>query len=322
MLPSCDLKVFIADCTRGESEARAAFQEGYGALIYTFPVRIFHRPEEEAGNFYLYVFEKGRIFKRIKSFEGRNAMQFETYLSYYVLRDLWLEWVRTTEQVDMASLDMPVGVGAISESGQTLTMQDRLSTEDPTPDTVLVQADESKEVERVLHQLDAEKRVVLKLLALGTVELEPGDVRSIVQIASRSIRETLELIEEVTSALSTKLRKAQEKQEALHVVSYWIHTYQRRITALEERLQVSCLQGDTQAVHRLTRDKAELERKLSWRYRQQAKLHEELQKFDIRPSYKDIARILNLPLGTICSRIARAREEFGHRLAMARDIQE
>ena len=55
---SQDLKTFTTACARGDPEARTAFQERYSALIYTFPVRIFGLPEDETGDFYLYVFEK------------------------------------------------------------------------------------------------------------------------------------------------------------------------------------------------------------------------------------------------------------------------
>jgi RNA polymerase sigma factor (sigma-70 family) len=316
-----DPKAFITDCVRGDAEARTAFQEQYGPLIYSFPVRIFHLPEDEAGNFYLYVFEQERIFRRIRSFEGRNAIQFETYLSYYVLRDLFLEWVRTTERVDVVSLELPIAGNTAGDGARTPTLQDVLAAEDPTPDAVLEEADATREVQEVLDQLDAEKRLILKLLNLGAVDLAPDDVRLLAQTASCSIREALERVEEVASALSAKTSKAQEKRAALHAVSHWIHTYQRRIAALEEDIRVSRLQGNAQAGPGLTHDKAELERKLAWRYRQQARLRQELEKFDIRPAYKDIARLLNLSLGTVCSRIARAREEFGHRLARARDMQ-
>jgi RNA polymerase sigma factor (sigma-70 family) len=294
-----------------------AFQERYSALIYTFPGRLFGLPEDEAGDFYLYVFEKERIFRRISSFEGRNAMQFETYLSYYVLRDLFLEWVRTREQVDMVSLDAPVGETPAAGE-RTSTVQDILPAVESTPDAAVTEADEAQEVEGILRQLDVEKRVLLKLLALGTVELAPDDIRAIAQLASRSIRETLERLEEVSAGLSAKAIKAQEKREVLYTVSHWIHTYQRRLMALEEHVRVGHFQGDSQALSRLTHDKAELERKLVWRYRQQARLREELRKFDVRPSYKDNASLLNLAEGTVCSRIARAREEFGRRLAVAR----
>jgi DNA-directed RNA polymerase specialized sigma24 family protein len=60
--------------------------------------------------------------------------------------------------------------------------------------------------------------------------------------------------------------------------------------------------------------KAELERKLAWRYLQQAKLRVELQTYHVRPSCKEIASLLNVSLGSICSKIARARAALGNEL--------
>ena len=76
-------------------------------MIYAFPVRFFHLQESDAGAFYLYAFEKERIFRRLQTFQGRNAIQFTTYLSFHVLRDLVLEWLRTREDVELLSLDTP-----------------------------------------------------------------------------------------------------------------------------------------------------------------------------------------------------------------------
>jgi RNA polymerase sigma factor (sigma-70 family) len=312
-----DVQVLIARCVEGDPDARTEFQSAYGPLIYTFPIRIYHRSEEEAGDFYLYAFEEERIFKRIRTFQGRNAIQFETYLSYYVLKDLFLEWMRATERVDTVSLDMPV-TSAEAANERTITLQDVLAAEDPTPEAILVESDAIKEVERVLQQLDVEKRLILKLLALGTIELEPDDVRMLAQIASRSIGDTLEIIDEVTASLAAKTVKAQDKWETLHTIAYWIQTYQRRLAELEGHIPRARLRGDAKTMPALAHEQAELERKLAWRYEQQHRVREELQKSDLRPAYKDIARLLNAPLGTVCSKISRAREEFGQKLAVAR----
>jgi DNA-directed RNA polymerase specialized sigma24 family protein len=313
-----DLRSLIEKCANGEPEAQVAFQEQYGWLIYTLPTRLFRLPAEEAGNFYLYVFERERIFKRARSFQGRNAMQFETYLAYYVLKDLLLDWVRTRERVEEISLDAPLQNPAVLPA-QSRTGYDILAADPLAPDTVLIASDEVDKITHAFDQLDDEKRLSLKLLALWTIELTPDDIRCLAYLASRSIRETLDLLEEVKTALAIKADKVQEKRDALHTVAYWIHTYQRRIAALDEHLQMQHSQGATHEMSRLTHDKAELERKLAWRYRQQAKLWEELQRVDICPSYKDIARLLNRPVGTICSRIARAREALEQALTVARD---
>ena len=129
-----DVKVLIERCVKEDPDARLEFQQQYAAVIYSFPIRIFHLSEEEAGDFYLYVFEQGRIFRRVQSFEGKNAIQFETYLSSYVLRDLCLEWMRTTERVDVVSPDMPV-TGAEATNGRSpcrMSSQRRIPPQKPS----------------------------------------------------------------------------------------------------------------------------------------------------------------------------------------------
>jgi hypothetical protein len=78
---STDIHAFLLACANGDHEARLHFQEEYGEDIYHFPIKIYRLPEEEAGDFYLYVFENERIFTRVRTFEGRHSIQFRTFLS-------------------------------------------------------------------------------------------------------------------------------------------------------------------------------------------------------------------------------------------------
>jgi DNA-directed RNA polymerase specialized sigma24 family protein len=64
--------------------------------------------------------------------------------------------------------------------------------------------------------------------------------------------------------------------------------------------------------HALQRERQELERKLAWRYRQQETLRREVLRAQACPPYRDIARLFNWPLGSVGTRIARAREALRH----------
>jgi hypothetical protein len=86
-----------------------AFQDAYGALIYTFPIAAFRLSVKRRCDFTCTSLRAN--LQRLSSFEGRNAIQFETYLSYHVLRDLCLNGYAPEEHLETVSLDAPVGEG-------------------------------------------------------------------------------------------------------------------------------------------------------------------------------------------------------------------
>jgi len=94
--PDLQLKGILDACAEGDPASRSKFQDLFGRFIYNYPIRLFHVSENRVADFYIYVFENDRIFRRMAGFEGKVA-QLKTYLSYYVLRDLYLEWQRTQE---------------------------------------------------------------------------------------------------------------------------------------------------------------------------------------------------------------------------------
>jgi RNA polymerase sigma factor (sigma-70 family) len=302
-----EVRALLQRCIRGEPEAQTAFQEAYGALIYSFPVRIHGLGEAEAGDFYLYAFESGRVFKRAQTFEGRHNIQFTNYLSFYVLRDLLYEWLRTRREVETVSLDAAPSVDdprpELSES-----MGERVFSTTITPEESLLAEDRRLEIVRALETLDEEKRLLIKLLCLADFDLEPGDVRSIARISGRGIRETLQIIDDIEQAMGKRAIRWRERQEKVTTVHAWIMTYQRRLRQLDEHLDRHVQPSQRVDLHGLEAERDDLRRKLAWRYRQQASLQREAMAVHIRPSYKELVRLLDWPLGSVCSRVARARE--------------
>src|SRR5262249_400897 len=108
MARSEDVRGLIRRCAEGDPAARRRFQDEFGRDIYGFPVRVYGVAAERAADFYVFVFEHDRVFTRMRTFEGRNGSQFRTFLAYYVLKGLFLEWQRAQRDLDTVSLSAPV----------------------------------------------------------------------------------------------------------------------------------------------------------------------------------------------------------------------
>jgi hypothetical protein len=74
-----DVRELVRGCAAGDGAARRAFQDRFGEDVYNFPVKIYGVSAERAADFYVYVFEADRIFTRMRTFEGRNGIQFRTF---------------------------------------------------------------------------------------------------------------------------------------------------------------------------------------------------------------------------------------------------
>jgi RNA polymerase sigma factor (sigma-70 family) len=313
-----DILDLIRACFTGDGEARRRFQEEYGEDIYNFPVKIYGAPLEEAGDFYLYVFEKDRIFTRIRTFEGRNSIQFRTFLSYYVLKHLFLEWQRSSKELETVSLQTPVGS---SVEGERALLEDVLP-DSATLETAEIGSPEEESATEAWRALDPQERLDLKLLSLLECDLGPEDVRLLARISGRSIADTLALLAEVQEGLKRKDEKLSQLRDELDAVWGWILLRQKELQEIDEKIHLLTARGDTEA--KLLAQKKALEQTLAKRYRQKERLTEEIRTYKMTTPYKDIARLLNLTVGTVCSRIFRLRErlirEFGERWALEEDI--
>src|SRR5262245_31442842 len=170
-------RAFPAAAAGADPAARRVFLERFAEDVYNFPVKIYGVPAEHAADFYLYAFERDRIFTRLRSFEGRNAIQLRTFLAYYVLRALFLDWQRGRRELETVSMDSEPG----PDGGATLG--DRLASpaaDDPEP----IGADEGAMAD-VWAGLAPEERLDLKLLSLLEHDLDGDDMRLLSQLARR-----------------------------------------------------------------------------------------------------------------------------------------
>src|SRR5262249_6500762 len=105
--PIEDIFELIRACAAGDAPARRQFQDEYGEDIYYFPVTLQGLPLEKAGDFYVYAFDHDRIFTRLLTFAGRRKIQFRTFLSFFVLKSLFFDWLRTLKEIDTISSETP-----------------------------------------------------------------------------------------------------------------------------------------------------------------------------------------------------------------------
>ena len=302
---SVDLCEFLNACAAGDTAARQRFQETYGEDIYNFPVKIYGTPIEEAGDFYLYVFEKDRIFIRLKTFEGRNSIQFRTFLSYYVLKHLFVEWRRTCKEIETVSLQTPVDDS--DDGSRTL--------EDILPGSVAIDRGSSDEMLRemtteTLKALTPEEQLHLKLLSLLEYPLNSEDIYLLAKISGRTVHDTLMLLAEVQDNLKQKDEKLARLHDELDSVWGWIVLRQKELQELNRQVNFLSVGENIVTSKKLLAQKHALEHTLAKRTRQRERLVEELQTYKLTPPYKDIARLLNATTGSVYSRIFRLREQF------------
>ena len=299
-----DVHELIRACASADAAARHTFQERYGQDIYNFPVKIYGVPADRAVDFYVYAFERDRIFVRMRTFEGRNGIQFRTFLAYYVLRSLFLEWQRGNRELDTVSLsDHELAAGEAADPRIEFAT-------DETPSALVP----SETVSTLWRGLGPEEQLDLKLLSLLEYHLTAEDVRLLSQVSRRPLEDTIALLAEVEAGLRDRDVKLAKLRDELDSVWGWIVLRQRELQETSEKLRLMGSDHHSVAARRLAERREGLERALAKRVRQRESLLEEIGGFKMTTPYKDIARLLNLTVGTVCSRIFRLRQRLERRL--------
>lgn len=288
------VRELIARCLDGDVDAARSFQEAYGELIYGYPIRVYRTPADEAGDFYVFAFQGGRIFRRLRTFEGRAP--FRAYLLGFVLDDLVLEWKRRERRIETVSIE---------DIGE---LPDREQSEVDMMNEGNGRWREQGNIDELLTSLDPSKTVVFKLLHAEDCELTPEELRYLASASRRSLPEVVAAVEHLRATIRDREAALRGIEDNLDSVQAWIQLYQRRLRRIAEDL--NSVQSESRAAAKLREEKVELERKIERRGRQRDKLVGQAKRRKVTAPYKDIAAVLNTTVGNVGSQIARLREEL------------
>lgn len=282
-----EARELIDRCLTGTPDAIDEFQRQYGALIYSYPMRVYRMPPEDAGDFYVFTFEKGRIFRRTQTYEGRTSLR--SYLSGFVLDNLVLEWKRGAREVETVSIE------TLSE----------------LPDNNAPDASHGSgrpSLNEILTSIDAAKAVMLKLLFIEDCDLQVGDLRHLAELSGRPLPDLLTEIERLRERVREREIRQKQEEDALDGVHAWIALYERRVRQIADEL--TQVPPTSAAAARLRDERTELERKVRRRHQQRETLLARSQRRKVTAPYKDIAALLNTTVGNVASQISRARKEL------------
>ena len=91
-----ELQELVKLCAKGDEASLKLFFEYFSEDIYNFPVKVFHLSEDDAGEFFIYAFERLKSGKRFQTYVGKSA--FKTWF-YSVLRNMLIDWKRTKKEI-------------------------------------------------------------------------------------------------------------------------------------------------------------------------------------------------------------------------------
>jgi RNA polymerase sigma factor (sigma-70 family) len=302
-----DELALVRACAAGDGRARRVFQDRFAEDIYNFPVKIYGVSPDKAADFYVYVFERDRIFARLRTFEGRGGAQLRSFLAFQVLRGLFLDWQRLDRELETVSLSDPIGG---RDGGRALEDVVAAGEDELALDASSVDDAPAREL---WADLAPEERLDLKLLSLLEHDLGPEDLRLLAEISRRSLDETLATVAEVHAGLCAKDERLSELTDELDSAWGWLVLRRRELQETEEKIRRMGPDDGSLTRQRLVERKEELEAAVAKRSLQRERILGEIRSFKMTTSYKDIARLKGSTVGTVCSRIFRLRARLEER---------
>ena len=204
-----NLDQLINSCADGDKASLEYFFEKYSTEIYNFPIKVFHLSEDDAGEYFIYSFERLKDGKKFKQFNRKSS--FKTWF-YTVLRNLLIDWKKTKKEIPIVSPNK------LNQDGvEYHTIE---SEPDHLEELKSQQLDETFLFKRVLENLKLENRVLFKLAYIYYLNLEEDEIKYLLQITGWSLEELRKKIFSIREELVQREKEIlidDEKLTYLHI---------------------------------------------------------------------------------------------------------
>lgn len=279
-----------ARCAEGIDAAERELLERYMQAIYWLPRQAFGADEDTLSDFLLYALEKLRTRDTLSKYDPSRGASFSTWFGV-ILRNLYLDYLRAQPDEPLA-LELQEGVAAPP-------VEETSDTED-----------------RLLAAMHIRCRVLFKLLLCNSYLLTSEEVRWIADKSERGVLETTEQLAELEDELAQREANLQDRYDRLAVACWWKNTYEKQL----ERLEHNNDRPWTRQAEEMDKIQARLERR---RQEYRRIVHDLSGTAGIATTpYKDLARILGMPEGTVASHISRCRAAAADFLRQEREKDE
>ncbi|WP_442915897.1 RNA polymerase sigma factor [Leptospira sp. GIMC2001] len=286
-----DILTLVASAGKGNPEAIKEFFDIYSEDIYNFPIRVFHLSEDDAGDFYIYAFERLKTGKRLQSFSGKST--FKTWF-FSVLRNLLIDWKRTRKEVKIQSINK------VNQEGK------EYNTIEDEPDRLIDlkrdAQDFSESFYNTLKEIRLDNRVVFKLSYIYYLQLDPEEIQFIIDKSGMNLDELKAWIMRVRSELSEKEDDNQKMEDKITSI------YLNILDLKEQKKLIDNTAASTSNLPDIDR----LGQSLKKKYEQRKKLIDKRQKghFLAKTPYREVSNILGISEGGVSVTLIRVIEKL------------
>lgn len=285
-----EIFTLVQSCATGNQESLKKFFEEFSEDIYNFPIRVFHLEEDDASEFFIYAYERLKSGKRFHTFVGKSG--FKTWL-YTVLRNMLIDWKRNKRELKIVS-----SVKVNSEGVEYYSIENE-------PDLkfdLQKEADSvSEKFRELLTEIKMESRIIFKLAYIYYMNLDADEIEYLLEKTGLSKEELQKEIISIRDILSDK--EIQSLQSEEKIASLYMNILE--LKQLQEKEKPVVFNDNLPNY-----DKVQIS--IQKKYEQRRKLIEKRSKgnFITRTPYRVIAKILNIPEGSVSISLQRVLEKI------------